>query len=460
MALWDQWVEAALVKLASKNLLRSTRPISLTPAAALHFAADEVETFDGPRQWDRSSVEVEMDERAFREWLSELPDPGGESIAKDENVSRKLLLFSGNDYLGLSSHPAVRKAAAKAAQEHGMGPRGSALICGYSNYHMLLEASLAELKNKEDCLLCPTGFAANVAFMSALGSICSLLAVGGRPSEDQKIAIFSDALNHASIIDGIRLVERQQEAEVFVYRHRDMVHLNALLSCCKMAKKVVITDSLFSMDGDFAPISDLVELRKKHGFLLAIDDAHSTLVCGENGGGLLEVYGCESDVDICIGTLSKAVGCLGGFVACSNKWKQLIQSRGRSFIFSTSLPVPIVAASHASLVVARKEKWRRTAIWSRVDDFNALTRLNITSPIISLVIGSEKAALCASRHMLESGFHITAIRPPTVPPNSCRLRITLSAAHTFEDIKKLVAALSLCFVFPAADQNAQIASKL
>ncbi|THU61294.1 hypothetical protein C4D60_Mb07t21780 [Musa balbisiana] len=475
MALWDQWVEAALVKLASKNLLRSTRPISLTPAAALHFAADEVETFDGPRQWDRSSVEVEMDERAFREWLSELPDPGGESIAKDENVSRKLLLFSGNDYLGLSSHPAVRKAAAKAAQEHGMGPRGSALICGYSNYHMLLEASLAELKNKEDCLLCPTGFAANVAFMSALGSICSLLAVGGRPSKDQKIAIFSDAFNHASIIDGIRLVERQQEAEVFVYQHRDMeiwVPISRVFNFSAgpilvpnqtgtvSVVQAVYAASLFSMDGDFAPIGDLVELRKKHGFLLAIDDAHSTLVCGENGGGLLEVYGCESDVDICIGTLSKAVGCLGGFVACSNKWKQLIQSRGRSFIFSTSLPVPIVAASHASLVVARKEKWRRTAIWSRVDDFNALTRLNITSPIISLVIGSEKEALCASRHMLESGFHITAIRPPTVPPNSCRLRITLSAAHTSEDIKKLVAALSLCFVFPAADQNAQIASKL
>ncbi|WOL05634.1 8-amino-7-oxononanoate synthase isoform X1 [Canna indica] len=460
MALWDKWVEAALSQLASKNLVRSTRPIALAPPPADVPSADELETFDGPRHWDRCSVEVEMDERAFREWLSELPNPGGKPIDTDVNVSRKMVLFSGNDYLGLSSHPTVRKAAAKAAQEHGMGPRGSALICGYTNYHKLLEVSLADLKKKEDCLLCSTGFAANMAFMSALGSVSSLLAVDGKPSKDEKIAIFSDALNHASIIDGIRLVERVREAKVFVYRHRDMVHLNALLSCCKMEKKVVITDSLFSMDGDFAPIADLVELRKEHKFLLAIDDAHSTLVCGDNGGGLLEEYGFESDVDICIGTLSKAVGCQGGFVACSNKWKQLIQSRGRSFIFSTAVPVPIAAACHASLFVGRKEKWRRTALWNRVKDFNALTQLNIRSPIISLVIGSEKAALSASRHMLQSGFHITAIRPPTVPPNSCRLRITLSAAHTFDDVKKLVAALSLWFMFPAADDSTQIASKL
>lgn len=401
-----------------------------------------------------------MEEPTIQEWLHELPSPGGESIGKEEKVSGKLLLFSGNDYLGLSSHPSVRKAAAKAAQELGMGPRGSALVCGYTNYHRLLEASLADLKKKEDCLLCPTGFAANLAFLSALGSVSSLLAVGRKPSKDERVAIFSDALNHASIIDGIRLAERLQEAEVFVYRHCDMSHLNALLSCCKMEKKIVITDSLFSMDGDFAPITKLVELRKKHRFLLAIDDAHATLVCGENGGGVPEMHACENDIDICIGTLSKAAGCQGGFIACSNKWKQLIQSRGRSFIFSTSIPVPIAAAAHAAVIVARKEKWRRIAIWSRVHDFYSLTRLNITSPIISLIIGTEEAALCASRHMLESGFHVTAIRPPTVPPNSCRLRITLSAAHTLEDIRRLVSALSGWIQFPAVEQNYQITPKL
>ncbi|XP_020093285.1 8-amino-7-oxononanoate synthase-like isoform X2 [Ananas comosus] len=461
MSLWDRWVDAALSELSSKKLLRSTRPISLpslTPAANPSL---EIETFDGPGPWDRSSVEVQIDEPTFREWLSELPFDGVEGIGEDENVGGgKMLLFSGNDYLGLSSHPAVRSAAAKAAREVGMGPRGSALICGYTNYHKQLEISLANLKKKEDCVLCPTGFAANLAFMTALGSISSLLSLRRTPSDDERVAIFSDALNHASIIDGIRLAEKQQGTKVFVYRHCDMAHLDSLLSCCTLRRKVVITDSLFSMDGDFAPLPELVALRRKHGFLLAIDDAHATLVCGESGGGAAEIYECEDEVDICIGTLSKAAGCNGGFIACSNTWKQLIQSRGRAFIFSTSLAVPIAAASHAAISVARKEKWRRSAIWSRVKEFNSLTRLSITSPIISLVIGSEEAALRASRHMLRSGFHVTAIRPPTVAPNSCRLRITLTAAHTTEDIKRLAAALSPWISAPVLDHSSPIVSKL
>lgn len=202
--------------------------------------------------------------------------------------------------------------------------------------------------------------------------------------------------------------------------------------------------SLFSMDGDFAPMIQLSKLRKKHDFLLVVDDAHGTLVCGKTGGGVPEEFGCASDVDICIGTLSKAVGCHGGFIACSKRWKQLIQSRGRAFIFSTSTPVPIAAAAHAAVVVAKKEIWRRKAIWNRVQDFRTLTGIPITSHIISLIVGSEEQALKASRHMLKCGFHITAIRPPTVPANLCRLRITLSAAHTRNDIKKLTSALSQC----------------
>ncbi|KAH7659383.1 8-amino-7-oxononanoate synthase protein [Dioscorea alata] len=454
MESWDSWVAAALSKLAGKRLLRSVRPISLPSSDP------KVEAFDGPRPWDRSSVEVELDEQTFQEWLQELPNPDGELSCENEKGRKKMILFSGNDYLGLSAHPALRIAASEAARMHGMGPRGSALICGYTNYHMQVEGSLAELKSKEDCLLCPTGFSANMAFMTALGSISSLLSVNGKPSKDERIAIFSDALNHASIIDGIRLAEKQREAEVYVYRHSDMDHLSSLLSSCPLKRKVVVTDSLFSMDGDFALMSDLTKLRNKHHFLLVIDDAHATLVCGRNGGGVPESYECENDVDICIGTLSKAAGCQGGFIACSHKWKQLIQSRGRSFIFSTALPVPIVAASLASLTVARQEKWRRREVWSRVDDFRSLTLLPITSPIISLIVGNEAAALLASRHMLKSGFHVTAIRPPTVPPDSCRLRITLSAAHTTDDVRKLVTSLSRCFKLPVFENNGLMASKL
>ncbi|KAF0928726.1 hypothetical protein E2562_006148 [Oryza meyeriana var. granulata] len=362
--------------------------------------------------------------------------------------------------MGLSSHPAIRDAAVKAAQEYGMGPRGSALICGYTTYHKMVEESLAELKKKEDCLLCPTGFSANMAVMTALGNISSLLAVGRKPAEDERIAVFSDALNHASIIDGIRLVERQQEVVAFVYKHCDMSHLEFLLSSCSMEKKVVVTDSLFSMDGDFAPLPELVKLRRKYGFLLVIDDAHGTLVCGENGGGAPELFECENEIDISVGTLSKAAGCQGGFIACSTRWKRLIQSRGRSFIFSTALPVPVVASVHAALYVSRKERWRRSVIWRHVQYFASLTKLNITSPIISIVVGSEKAALRAGRHMLRSGFHVTPIRPPTVPPNSCRLRITLSASHSSDDIKRLVAALTPWLPDKHDVQRYAVASKL
>lgn len=481
---WDLWLDEALKKLETSKHLRSLRPLltvpsggSLTsyayPSIAIatldddavssptphlrlsgHGGAEtfinyeeEFETFDGLGPWDRSSVMVKISEPTFQLWINNLCSTGQETCDFDvllDNVMesraqpfRNLLLFSGNDYLGLSSHPTVRRAAAKAAQEHGMGPRGSALVCGYTYYHRLLESALADLKKKEDSLLCPTGFSANMAVMTALGSLSSLLSVSGRPTNDEKIAIFSDALNHASIIDGIRLAERQGEAKVFVYRHCDIVHLDQLLSCCKLKKKVVVTDSLFSMDGDFAPMIELADLRKKHGFLLVIDDAHGTLVCGENGGGVAEQFNVESDVDICVGTLSKAVGCQGGFIASSQKWKQLIQSRGRSFIFSTALSVPAVASAHAALLVAHEEKWRQEAVWKRVKEFSFATGLQFLSPIIPLVIGDEEKALQASKHLLESGFHVSAIRPPTVPAKSCRLRITLSAAHTAADVKAL-----------------------
>ncbi|MCL7034260.1 hypothetical protein MKW94_009591, partial [Papaver nudicaule] len=352
---WDFWVEEALSKLESLKLLRSLRPIITTQNH--HESEQSLQTFHNLSSWDRSSVEIQISEPTFQNWVQNLPSSGDEiipiirdSIPEGEAQSqpqrlRKLVLFSGNDYLGLSSHPTVRKAAAEAVLKYGMSPRGSALICGYTSHHRLLESCLADLKKKEDCLLCPTGFAANMALMVALGSVGSLLAASKQSLKNEKVAIFSDALNHASIIDGIRLVDRQH-VQIFVYKHCDMVHLNTLLSTCTLQKKVVVSDGLFSMDGDFAPIKELAKLRKKHGFLLVIDDAHGTLVCGKNGGGVAEEFNCENDVDICVGTLSKAAGCHGGFIACSKKWKQLLQSRGRSFIFSTALPVPIVAAAH------------------------------------------------------------------------------------------------------------------
>ncbi|CAN6698171.1 unnamed protein product [Malus baccata var. baccata] len=418
MSPWGHWFEDALNKLQHLQLLRSLRPIYLHSGPtqeAQKSAEDEFKVFDEMQTWDRSSVEVHIPEPTFQKWLLDIPSSGDE---EGTQKFKKLLLFSGNDYLGLSSHP--KFIFNQAALEHGMGSRGSALICGYTDYHRRLESSLADLKKKQDCLLCPTGFAANMALVVALGNVGSLLSAGKTPLTHEKIAIFSDALNHASIIDGIRLAERQRSVEIFIYRHCDMTHLNALLSSCTMRKKVVVTDSLFSMDRDFAPITELVKLCREHDFLLVIDDAHGTFVCGKNGGGVAEEYNCERDVDICAGALSKAADCHGGFIACSKSWKQLIQSRGLSFIFSTAMPIPIVAAVHAGVVVARKETWCRREIWKWVQDFRTFTGIPINSPIISLIVGSEEKAPRASRSLLKSGFHVTAIRPPTVPPNSCR----------------------------------------
>ncbi|EEE55348.1 hypothetical protein OsJ_03373 [Oryza sativa Japonica Group] len=286
MAQWDALVDAALARLASRNLLRATRPIALAPPPA------PPETFAGPGPWDRAAVEIQLDRATLHQWLAE----GGEATGQEEEVDEKLILFSGNDYMGLSSHPAIRKAAVKAAQEYGMGPRGSALICGYTTYHKLVEESLAELKKKEVLLqdaFLPNRISANMAVMTALGSVSSILSVGRKPAEGERIAVFSDALNHASIIDGIRLVERQQEVVAFVYKHCDMHHLDFLL--------------LFSMDGDFAPLPELVKLRRKHMEHLFV--ARMVVVPPE-------LFGCENDIDISVGTLSKAAGCQGGFIVC------------------------------------------------------------------------------------------------------------------------------------------------
>ncbi|MCO5603772.1 hypothetical protein L7F22_057924 [Adiantum nelumboides] len=455
---WEAWLNRCLKTLSEASLLRSLRPLFPQPSETEVCTADsakafgtiigDLQTFDGLGPWDRSAVEFEISRPTFQRWFNELPSSGDEICSSDlaldyasglsAELGHKMLLFSGNDYLGLSTHPSVRQAASKAAIEFGMGPRGSALVCGYTYLHRSLESAIADLKKTEDCLLCPTGFAANMAVMTAVTTVVSHAA---EADGQDIVAIFSDALNHASIIDGIRLSRRQRKTEFEVYRHCDVDHLNQLLSNCKHERKVVVTDSLFSMDGDFAPLVELVALRKKYNFLLVIDDAHGTLLCGETGGGVAEALNVEGEVDIVVGTLSKAIGCQGGFIACSRKWKQLIQSRGRSFIFSTALPVPVVAAAHAAILVAQEEKWRQKAVWERVSQLANATGFHFSSPIAPIIFYTEERALAASRSLMLAGFHVTAIRPPTVPKHSSRLRITLTAAHTANDVEALAAAL-------------------
>ncbi|OMO94879.1 Aminotransferase, class I/classII [Corchorus capsularis] len=419
---WDLWIEQALARLESHKMFAPLRPMQLpgvnleeseVEAAQTMPNDDEYETSQRLQPWDRLSIQISLPDSFFKRLLT-----GGELIRKNELA----------DY--------------KAVAEHGTGPRGSPLICGYTNYHRALESSLAKLKKKEACLLTSSGFAANMAVMVAIGSLAPLLSVGKRPTKEEKIAIFSDSLNHASIVDGIKLAERHGGAQHFVYKHNDMFHLDQLLTHCKNQRKVVVTDSLFSMDGDFAPMVELVQLRKKHGFLFVVDDAHGTFVWGKNGGGVPEEFNCEYDVDISVGTLSKAAGSLGGFITCSKTWKQFFQSRGRSFIFSTIAPVPLTAASLASVVVSRKEPWRRMEIRKRMKEFQTLTGIPVTSQIVSVIVGSTEKTFSTSWELLKAGFYVVPVGPPAVPPNTGRLRITLTAAHTSEDIKRLVKILS------------------
>lgn len=347
----------------------------------------------------KSAVDVEVDGRAVR-------------------------LFSSNDYLGLSFHDEVRAAAAAAAQELGMGPRGAALICGYSDRHEALESDLAALKGVDAALLFPTGFMANLA---ALGAVAT-----------RESVVFSDELNHASIIDGCRL----SRASVRVYRHRDLDHLESLLRACDASRKIIVTDTVFSMEGDLAPLADLVELKARYGAVLITDDAHATLIFGDRGGGLAEAAAVSDQIDLQVGTLSKAVGAQGGFIASSRRMRELLVNTARPYIFTTALPVPVVAAARAALDVATRDGVLRARLWRRVDDLGRALGLALVSPIAPIVIGDDACAVEASRALLERGFHVTAIRPPTVPVGQARLRVTVSAAHTAADVRDFARALS------------------
>jgi len=340
---------------------------------------------------------------------------------------RRVVLFSTNDYLGLSFHPRVSDAVARAARTGGMGPRGAALICGYTHEHEALERELAALMGTETALLFPTGYAANLAVLTALAG--------------PGTAVFSDERNHASIIDGCRMAGRRG-AEVHVYRHADASHLEELLVVSPAPRKLVVTDTVFSMDGDVAPIADLVALRRRHGFLLVLDEAHALLVLGERGAGAAEAAGVEDEVDVRVGTLGKAIGAHGGFLAAGAAVREHVLNTGRSFIYSTSSPVPVVAGARAALEVFRAEPAIRERLGAHLRSLGAALGVEPESAIFKVVLGEEARALHAARDLLDRGLYVPAIRPPTVAPGSCRLRVTLSAAHTEDEVDRLIAALA------------------
>jgi len=322
--------------------------------------------------------------------------------------------FSSNDYLGLTRHPAVVQAGAAALERWGAGAGSARLVCGSRPVHSELEAELADWKGTEAAVLFPTGYAANLGVLDALGG--------------RDVTIFSDERNHASIIDGCRL----SRADVEVYRHRDVDQLAAMVDCAcgEDRRLLVVTDTVFSMDGDVAPVEAMAEVCARRGALLVLDEAHAVLGPHPDLGGVDHLR---------VGTLSKTLGSLGGFVAGSRAYVDLLVNRARPFIFTTAPPPAAAAAALAALRVLRSAEGQ--ALVARLAAHVARVEPGHPSPIVSVFLGGEEQALAAAAALLERGLLVPAIRPPTVPPGTSRLRVSLSAAHTDEQVSALLDAL-------------------
>jgi len=335
--------------------------------------------------------------------------------------------FSSNDYLNLSRHPEIINTAIEALNRYGLGSGASRLLSGTYEAHRRLEERIAEFKGTETALVFNTGYAANTGIIPAIAGDDSM--------------IFSDELNHASIIDGIRL----SKAEKRIYRHKDMDHLEALLresgNISRIKKRLIVTDTIFSMDGDIAPLKDLAFLSEKYNALLMIDDAHATGVLGRTGRGGLEHFGITSDRVIQMGTMSKALGCYGSFVAGPEDLINFLINRARSFIYSTSLPPAIVKACIKAFDILefhsqdlRAKLWsNRERLYQGIRDLGYDT-LGSETPIIPILAKDVKTVLDIAQHLYKNKIFAPAIRPPTVPEGKCRIRFSVSAAHSNEEI--------------------------
>lgn len=340
-----------------------------------------------------------------------------------------VLLFSSNNYLGLANHPVLKRAAAEAIERFGCGSGASRLISGSMAVHHELEARLAALKKTEAALVFPTGYHANVGVLSALMG----------PGD----TILSDGLNHASIIDGCRL----SRAEVRVYPHGDAQALTALLAACPPSgQRLIVTDTVFSMDGDLAPLAELVELARRYDAWLMVDEAHATGVFGPHGGGLVEQAGLEERVDIHMGTLGKALGGIGAYVAGSRELIDWLVNRARSFVYTTGMPPAAAASALAALDLVEREPERRQRLWDNTrflsDGLRGLGyRIGDSrSQILPVIIGDARQTMALAEATLRRGVFAHGIRPPTVPEGTSRIRVTPMATHTRAQLERTLDA--------------------
>jgi len=343
---------------------------------------------------------------------------------------REMLLLASNDYLGYSSHPAIKQAAQTALQTWGAGSGASRLISGNITIFRDLEKKIAQLKATDDALVFSTGYMANIGLLTAVA--------------EKGDVIYSDALNHASIIDGCRL----SRAQVEIFPHRDTDALEKLLkNGGHFRRRFIITDGVFSMDGDLAPLPRLVELAGAYSAQLIVDDAHGTGVLGSHGGGTAEHFGLEGRIDIIMGTMGKALGCFGAFVAGSSELREYLINRARTFIFTTALPPAVIAGALEAIELIAQEPRKRQALWDNISFFRkglqdiGFNILDSTTQIIPILVGDSHRAVRLADDLMEEGIFIQAIRPPTVPEGASRLRITLMATHTRKDLARALEIL-------------------
>ena len=378
----------------------------------------------------------QLSEQGLRRQLRVAQSPCAPEVLVDGHT---LLAFNSNDYLGLAQHPKVVAALQEGAQRYGVGSGASHLISGHSQAHAELEARLAATQAAHipevRALYFCTGYMANLAVIGALADV-----------DRAQCTVFSESLNHASLIDGIRLARVPFE----LYPHCDPEALAQQLQACTSRHKVVVTDSVFSMDGDIAPLQALLQVCEQHDALLLIDDAHGFGLMGEGGGGALSHFGLHSPNLIYMGTLGKAAGVGGAFVAANRDMVEWMVQRARPYIYTTAAPPALSHALLASMdiITAEEGDARRAHLRHLIDRFTQDTRLNhlkrwpSQTAIQPVILGSNEAVLDASAQLQAEGLWITAIRAPTVPTGTARLRITLSAAHTDDHLDRLLNALS------------------
>lgn len=371
-------------------------------------------------------LDVLREQGLFRE-LKPLPETGG----KISMNGKRVLNFSSNDYLNLASHPQVKAAAVKATEELGCGATASRLMSGHLELHEALESDLARMMGAEAALVFGSGFLVNIGVLTAMA---------GRDD-----VIFADRLNHASLIDGMLL----SGAKWYRYRHKDMDHLETLLKRhAPKGRRIIVTDSIFSMDGDIAPLKDLSELSRCYEAALVVDEAHAIGIMGEKGGGVCRIAGCDIDADVVIGTLSKALGGYGGFVACSRTMRSFLINRARSFIFSTGLPPGCLGGSRKAVSLVESTPRLGVTLLSRVHRFRELLLAEgfslpeFESQILPIHVGANLEALNLASELWSKNIMVTAIRPPTVPAGTARLRISVTLAHSNEDLQFAARTLS------------------